>query len=83
MKSKALACVVLLLVMAFLLLQAIAPHTALADSTWLKAGMPSNNILSLSHDSGHNLLNAGAISQGVWDLSDLAAPTLSLSLIHI
>jgi len=66
MKSKTLAFATLLLITAFLLTQAIAPHTALADATWSSTGggVSSSWIGSLAYDSGHNVLYAGG--KGVW-----------------
>ena len=69
MKSKTLVLVTLLLVTAFLLTQAIAPHTALADASWTDTGGPPNIstfVDSLAYDSGHNLLYAGTYGNGVW-----------------
>lgn len=58
MKSKTLALATLLLVTAFLLMQAIVPHTALADSTWTNTGgdISGREIYQLAYDSGHNML---------------------------
>ena len=68
MKSKTLALVTLLLVTAFLLMQAIAPHMALAGATWTNTfgGVSSYDINSLAYDSTHNLLYTGTSGQGVW-----------------
>ncbi len=68
MKSKTLAFVILLIVTAFLLMQAIAPHAALADASWtnISGSVSSYSIQSLAYDSVHNLLYAGTFGNGVW-----------------
>src|SRR5665647_2497834 len=68
MKSKTLALATLLLVTAFLLTQAIAPHTALADASWTDTGggMSSYGIQRLAYDSTNNVLYAGTNTNGVW-----------------
>jgi hypothetical protein len=68
MKTKTLAFATLLLVAAFLFMQAIAPHAALAGTTWTDTGggVSSYEIQSLAYDSGHNMLYAGTYGGGVW-----------------
>jgi Family of unknown function (DUF5719) len=64
---SSLALATLLLITAFLLMQVIAPHTALADASWTDtSGGASFSGYSLAYDSGHNLLYAGTYGQGVW-----------------
>ena len=66
MKSKTLAFAALLLVTAFLLVQAIAPQTALAASTWTDSRGPGNGSASaLAYDSVHNIIYRGTSSHGV------------------
>ncbi|MBU1669979.1 MAG: hypothetical protein KKF41_03415 [Actinobacteria bacterium] len=67
MRSKTLAFTGLLLITVFMLTQAMAPHTALADPFWRDSGGPGNGEpISLAYDSGHNLLFAGTDTNGVW-----------------
>ena len=66
MRSKTLAFAALLLVTAFLLVQAVAPQIALAASTWTDSRGPGNGGASaLAYDSVHNILYR-ATSHGVW-----------------
>ena len=58
MKSKIFASATLLLVTAFLLVQAIVPHAALADSTWRDSHGPGNgNATGLTYDSYGTLVS--------------------------
>ncbi|MBU4173864.1 MAG: hypothetical protein KJ686_03025 [Actinobacteria bacterium] len=68
MKSKTLAFATLMLVTAFLLMQAIAPLAALAGTSWTDTGggLSGYTIYSLAYDSVHNVLYAGTGSIGVW-----------------
>ncbi len=70
MKSKIFASATLLLVTAFLLVQAIVPHAALADSTWRDSHGPGNgNATGLTYDSYGTLVSGFTVTH--------PAPTVS------
>jgi hypothetical protein len=57
----------LLIVMAFLVLQSIAPEVALAASSWKDIPGPDNgDATALAYDSVHNMLYRGTGSRGVF-----------------